>query len=67
MTGSAFKAMDVVVAINKENGEEVWRRGGSKSGRVGGKRISKVAILLQSGIDFGIFRSLGPASVLESF
>ena len=30
-------------------------------------QVSKVAILLQNGIDFGIFRSLSPASVLESF
>ena len=30
MTGSAFKAMDVVVACLSMKREEVWRRGGSK-------------------------------------
>ena len=36
MTGSAFEAMDVVVACDLQKREEVWRRGGSKLSRAGG-------------------------------
>ena len=35
MTGSAFEAMDVVVAKKIVNREEVWRRGGEIFTRIG--------------------------------
>ena len=44
MTGSAFKAMDVVVACCLMNREEVRRRGGSKFTRTGGQRMTGSAL-----------------------
>ena len=48
MTGSAFKAMDVVVACVLVKREEVWRREGSRSTLMGGRRINFHDIFLVS-------------------